>query len=86
MWIKIKAGLYILSITVGHSRNREMFKIRYIIIMYMTCMHKISKFGILNFRLYRTTVNGPATINANKCIGLWLISNLGYKEPLAPAP
>jgi len=44
----------------------------------------ISNFGILNFRFYRTTVNGPATINANKCI--WLISNLGYIEPLTPVP
>src|SRR6218665_551599 len=44
----------------------------------------ISNFGISNFRFYRTTVNGPATINANKCI--WLISNLGYIEALTPVP
>src|SRR6218665_1372761 len=40
----------------------------------------ISNFGISNFCFYRKTVNGPATINENKCI--WLISTLGYIEPL----
>jgi len=40
----------------------------------------ILNFGISNFRFYWTTVNGPATINANKCIRL--ILNLGYIEPL----
>jgi len=40
----------------------------------------ISNFGISNFRFYRTMLNGPATINANKSI--WLISNFGYIEPL----
>jgi len=44
----------------------------------------ISNFGISNFQFYQTTVNGPATINANKFI--WLISNLGYTEPLTPVP
>ena len=42
----------------------------------------ILNFGISSFQFYRTTVNGTATINANKCI--WLISNLGYIEPLTP--
>jgi len=41
-------------------------------------------YGILNFRFYRTMVNGPATINANKCI--WLILNIGKIEPLTPVP
>jgi len=36
----------------------------------------ILNFGISNFRFYRTMVNGPATIKANKC--MWLISNLEY--------
>jgi len=44
----------------------------------------ISNFSIPNFRFYRTTVNGPATVNANKCI--WLISNLVYIEPLTLVP
>ena len=44
----------------------------------------ISNFGILNFRFDQTTVNGPATINANKHI--WFISNIGYIEPLTPVP
>jgi len=44
----------------------------------------ISNFGISNFRFYRATVNGPATINANKC--MWLISNLGDIELLTPVP
>jgi len=44
----------------------------------------ISNFSILNFRFYRTTVNGTTTINADKCI--WLISNLRYIEPLTPVP
>jgi len=37
----------------------------------------ISNFGISNFQFYQTTVNGPATINANK---------LGYIESLPPVP
>jgi len=40
--------------------------------------------SVFRTRLYQTTVNGPATINANKCI--WLISNLRYIEPLTPVP
>jgi len=44
----------------------------------------ISNFGISNFRFYRTMVNGPTTINANKRI--WLISNLGYIEPVTSVP
>jgi len=44
----------------------------------------LQNFGIPNFRFYRTTINGPATINANKCISL--ISNLGHIEPLTPIP
>jgi len=34
------------------------------------------------FWFYQTTVNGPATINANKCI--WLVSSLSYIKPLMP--
>ena len=35
----------------------------------------ISNFGIFNFRFYRIMVNGPATINANKCICLFRTSD-----------
>jgi len=38
----------------------------------------------LNFRFYRTTVNGPTTINVNKRIQL--ISNLGHLAPLTAVP
>src|SRR6218665_3361563 len=75
-----------LAYMVFYCLNFLLFELAFHIYNYCRLQQdlSISNFGISNFRFYRTMVNGPATINANKCI--WLISNLGYTEPLMPVP